>query len=159
MCAAVAALLEAQDGADADVHMRALMATASRLNVWDGVVCAVRASPSLLVQLAARPENRPALRELLHRSNDLALARTVGLVTRTTGSQGRLSPREREIIDHLRQGKKNSEIARSLFITPGTVKSHMDHIFDKLGVRSRAGVVARYAEIEKAEMDDVASSS
>jgi len=58
-----------------------------------------------------------------------------------------LSPREREVLDQVRQGRTNAEIARTLFISPGTVKRHMDHIFDKLGVRTRAAAVARYAEI------------
>ncbi len=58
-------------------------------------------------------------------------------------------------MDQLRQGRETREIAKSLFISTGTVKSHMDHIFDKLGVRSRAEAVARYAEIENAETDEI----
>jgi DNA-binding CsgD family transcriptional regulator len=90
----------------------------------------------------------------LLRSKDFKLAKEAGLATRSTGTKGILSPREREIIDQVRQGRKTIEIASSLFITPGTVKSHIDHIFDKLGVRTRAEAVARYAEIDNAEAVD-----
>jgi DNA-binding NarL/FixJ family response regulator len=91
---------------------------------------------------------------VLVRSNDVTLAKSLGLVDRTTGTSGMLTRREREIIDHVRQGQTNLQIAKSLFIAPGTVKSHMDHVLDKLGARSRAEAVARYAEIENAETDD-----
>ncbi len=62
-------------------------------------------------------------------------------------------------MEHLRQGKKNAEIAASLFISVGTVKRHLDHIYDKLGTRSRAGAISRYAEIETGETVDPAGSN
>ena len=61
-------------------------------------------------------------------------------------------------MEHVRQGKKNAEIAQSLFIAVGTVKRHLDHIYNKLGARSRAAAIARYAEIEIAEIEDAAAS-
>jgi DNA-binding NarL/FixJ family response regulator len=106
----------------------------------------------------ADPGYRSELRAVLLRSNDVVLAKSVGLVTRVTGSRRALSARELEIMEHLRQGKKNAEIAQSLFITVGTVKRHLDHIYDKLGARSRAEAIARYAEIEIAETEDAAAS-
>jgi len=128
---------------------------ASRLDVWDGVVCAIRAVPELLNRLSAIPEHRARLREVLLCSNDVVLAKSAGLITRSAGMGGRLSPREREIMDHVRQGKRNAEIAASLFIAVGTVKRHLDHIYTKLGARGRAEAIARYAEIESAETGDV----
>ena len=62
-------------------------------------------------------------------------------------------------MEHLRQGKKNAEIAASLFISVGTVKRHLDHIYDKLGTRSRAGAIARYAEMETGETTGPVGSS
>ena len=48
-----------------------------------------------------------------------------------------LSPREREVYALLCDGLSNGEIAQRLFITQGTVKVHVHHVFDKLGVRSQ----------------------
>ncbi|MGZ8708036.1 MAG: response regulator transcription factor [Gaiellaceae bacterium] len=47
----------------------------------------------------------------------------------------------------LAQGLSNAEIGRSLFISPVTVKVHVRHIFDKLGVRSRAAAVLRATQL------------
>ncbi|AWK89162.1 LuxR C-terminal-related transcriptional regulator [Azospirillum thermophilum] len=48
-----------------------------------------------------------------------------------------LTAREREIIDLLRQGLPNKLIARRLNVSEVTVKSHLCHVFRKLGVRNR----------------------
>jgi two-component system, NarL family, nitrate/nitrite response regulator NarL len=49
----------------------------------------------------------------------------------------RLTPRERDIVHHVCVGLKNKEIAEALAITPGTVKVHLMHIFEKTGVKDR----------------------
>lgn len=49
----------------------------------------------------------------------------------------RLTPREREIVRCLCRGMRNKEIAKELSITPGTVKVHLMHIFEKTGVKDR----------------------
>lgn len=49
----------------------------------------------------------------------------------------RLTPREKEIVHHVCAGLKNKEIAAALHITPGTVKVHLMHIFEKTGVKDR----------------------
>ena len=54
-----------------------------------------------------------------------------------------LSARESAILKLIAQGLSNKEIARSLAITPETVKSHVKHIFIKLGSEKRAQAVAR----------------
>ncbi len=54
----------------------------------------------------------------------------------------RLSPREREVLRLVASGMTNHEIAACLFIAPGTVRKHLDNIYAKLGVRSRAQAVA-----------------
>ncbi|HKQ12845.1 MAG TPA: helix-turn-helix transcriptional regulator [Steroidobacteraceae bacterium] len=45
--------------------------------------------------------------------------------------------RERQIVDQLMQGMTNRQIAYSLGIAEGTVKKHLHHVYQKLGVRSR----------------------
>jgi DNA-binding CsgD family transcriptional regulator len=49
-----------------------------------------------------------------------------------------LTIREREIVHLVGQGKSNAAIARELWITPGTVKKHLENVYEKLGVSNRA---------------------
>jgi len=49
----------------------------------------------------------------------------------------RLTPREREVLAALAEGGSNKEIAIALGITPGTVKTHVERLIGKLGVRDR----------------------
>ncbi|MFI6639603.1 response regulator [Streptomyces sp. NPDC050504] len=53
-----------------------------------------------------------------------------------------LTDRERDILGQLSQGLGNREIARALFISEATVKTHLGRIYAKLGVDTRAGAVA-----------------
>jgi two-component system nitrate/nitrite response regulator NarL len=49
----------------------------------------------------------------------------------------RLTQREREVVALVRAGLKNREIGQRLAITPGTVKVHLMHVFEKTGARDR----------------------
>ncbi|WP_406636698.1 response regulator [Amycolatopsis sp. WGS_07] len=53
-----------------------------------------------------------------------------------------LTARERDILEQLAEGVGNREIARRLFISEATVKTHLGRIYEKLGVDTRAGAVA-----------------
>lgn len=53
-----------------------------------------------------------------------------------------LSAREREVLLYVARGTPNKQIAKELFISEATVKTHVSHIFDKLGVTDRAAAVA-----------------
>jgi DNA-binding CsgD family transcriptional regulator len=52
----------------------------------------------------------------------------------------RLSPRERELITLVAQGRTDAQIAAQLYITVRTVSSHLDRIRDKTGCRRRADI-------------------
>jgi DNA-binding CsgD family transcriptional regulator len=54
-----------------------------------------------------------------------------------------LTAREREVVLLLRDGLTNREIADRLVISTGTVRTHLESIFDKLGVHTRTAAVAR----------------
>ncbi|MFD6528940.1 response regulator [Streptomyces sp. NPDC060184] len=57
-----------------------------------------------------------------------------------------LTDRERDILGQLARGLGNRDIARALFISEATVKTHLGRIYDKLGVETRAGAVAKANE-------------
>ena len=54
-----------------------------------------------------------------------------------------LSNREMEVLQLLSEGKTNKEVAKALWISEQTVKTHVAHIFDKLGTSDRTETVAR----------------
>ncbi|WP_433463489.1 response regulator transcription factor [Spirillospora sp. CA-128828] len=53
-----------------------------------------------------------------------------------------LSARESEVMDLIATGRSNGEIARQLFLSEKTVKNHVNRIYAKLGVSSRATAIA-----------------
>ena len=56
-----------------------------------------------------------------------------------------LTPRERELVELVRQGLRNRDIAQRLGVTEGTVKVYLHSIFDKVGVGSRTELAIRAA--------------
>ena len=64
------------------------------------------------------------------------------LLERMRTPQTSLSTREIEVLDRVAAGRSNGEIARELVITEQTVKSHLVHIYTKLGVSSRTAAVS-----------------
>lgn len=63
----------------------------------------------------------------------------MGHVRRPSGPA--LSKRELEVLRHVAEGASNREVARQLFISEASIKTHLLHIYDKLGVRDRAAAV------------------
>lgn len=53
-----------------------------------------------------------------------------------------LTPRESEVLTLVAEGRSNPEIAARLQLAPTTVKTHLGHLFEKLGVSDRAAAVA-----------------
>lgn len=59
-----------------------------------------------------------------------------------TGHLDVLTPREREVLQLLSQGLDGAAIAEQLFVSPATVRNHIQHILNKLGVHNRVEAVA-----------------
>jgi len=57
-----------------------------------------------------------------------------------------LSQREEEILQHLAKGYSSKEIADRLSVSINTVRSHLQHIYEKLHVRSRTEAVAKFLQ-------------
>jgi DNA-binding NarL/FixJ family response regulator len=62
-----------------------------------------------------------------------------------------LTPREREVLRWLALGLPNRTIAERLVTSEATIKSHVHHLIDKLGVASRAEVLVRARELGELE--------
>jgi len=58
-----------------------------------------------------------------------------------TPARTALSGREKEVLELVARGGSNKELARELHLSEATVKSHLIHIFDKLGVADRTAAV------------------
>lgn len=69
------------------------------------------------------------------------------LMTRVRTPRTSLTPRELEVLKLVAGGASNREIGRVLLLSEATVKSHLVHIYDKLGVRSRTSAVASAREL------------
>ncbi|NLU85088.1 response regulator transcription factor [Rhodococcus sp. HNM0569] len=65
------------------------------------------------------------------------------LMTRVRAPHTALTPRETEVLRLVADGRSNREIGKELFLSETTVKSHLVHIYGKLGVNSRTRAVAR----------------
>lgn len=53
-----------------------------------------------------------------------------------------LSPREREVLEFIASGTSIPDMGRALFLAPSTVKTHVQRLYDKLGVNDRGSAVA-----------------
>jgi ATP/maltotriose-dependent transcriptional regulator MalT len=150
-CAAFAGLAEAiidlQRGAPHGLEAgAAAIRSAFRLGHVEAVVTASRAFPAIANRRASESLNAQ-IREALTRSRDFDIARRAGLpIPRELRRGDLLTAREQEILELLVSGRSNREIGDALFISLATTKVHVKHIFEKLGVHSRAEAAARFRE-------------
>jgi len=59
----------------------------------------------------------------------------------TAPSLAELTDRERQVFEHLASGLSNADVARAMFVSEATVKTHINRLFAKLGVRDRVQAV------------------
>jgi DNA-binding CsgD family transcriptional regulator len=83
------------------------------------------------------------------RRNALARRTYPALIDSTATARARLlrlSPRERVVLARAAAGETNTVIAQALFVSPGTIRKHLEHIYDKLEVRTRTQAAALYTQ-------------
>lgn len=78
---------------------------------------------------------------------DPEIAQRTREVKERASSAPSLTPRERELVELVRQGLRNRDIAAQLGVTEGTVKVYLHAIFDKLGVENRTELAMRAADL------------
>lgn len=98
-------------------------------------------APELLVEVARRIHAGGQWFDaaLVSRALDEAGSRAAG----AGPGDGALTPREREIVDMVAEGLRNRAIAQRLGISEGTVKLHLHHVYEKLGVTGRVELLLR----------------
>ncbi len=101
----------------------------------DPIVTLMRTCPKFAPQIASHVRKNPGASAIRPQIEHWARQ-----VSKRTGS---LTTREAEVLELVADGGSNREIARRLFISEPTVKVHLRHIYDKLGVRNRAEASAR----------------
>lgn len=112
------------------------------------ILRAVEAGASGYLLKDAPPDD---LVDAVHRAarGETVLAPVVAdrLLARLRNPAPTLSARELEVLRQVSRGRSNREVAKELFLSEATVKTHLVHVFEKLGVDSRTGAVARAREL------------
>ena len=114
----------------------------------DSILTAIEAGASgYLLKAAPQEEILAGLRAVAR--GDVALAPRIAalLVQRVKTPTPSLSPRETEVLTLVAAGKSNPAIATALFVSEATVKTHLLHVFEKLGVSDRTRAVTRAMEL------------
>ena len=120
----------------------------------DGLAIGFRNGPDAVVQVAFGRERRYC------DERDLAMARMLtpllGRLVRerpTPTLPASLTVQERRVLSHVAAGASNSQIAEHLFISPATVRKHLEHAYRKLGVTGRVAAVARLQGRDLPDLD------
>jgi DNA-binding CsgD family transcriptional regulator len=157
--AKIASLLVARDGtvtranAVAEELLRARVGarccdTVRLVSARGGLVC----GPTCVLEIAERPgppvERRGTLEDGRRASVTCGRLGHDVLVNVTNVSERAdvretLTPREIEVLRLVAEGLTNRLVGRRLALRPATVRTHMEHVREKLGVRTRAQAVAR----------------
>jgi DNA-binding CsgD family transcriptional regulator len=125
--------------------VEAAWAAASSTGNFDTLVSVYRACPELLVGIA-KAADPDRLVGILARANDTELGKRHGITIHPARASDteRLTPRETEVMDLVAAGLSNREVAQTLFLAESTVKVHLRHAYDKLGVRGRSEAVPKW---------------
>ncbi|MCQ9163733.1 response regulator transcription factor [Arthrobacter sp. STN4] len=111
------------------------------------ILAAVEAGASGYMLKDAPPEQiRAAVQQAAAGQTALAPAVAARLMGRIRNPEPVLSAREVQLLELLATGMGNKAMARQLFISEATVKTHLVHIYDKLGVDNRTAAISVAAQ-------------
>ncbi|WP_213815606.1 response regulator transcription factor [Glaciihabitans sp. dw_435] len=114
----------------------------------NSILTAIEAGASgYLLKAAPQDEILAGIRSVAR--GEVALAPSIAalLVKRLSTPATTLSPRETEVLTLVAAGNSNPAIAAALFVSEATVKTHLLHAFEKLGVSDRTRAVTRAMEL------------
>lgn len=143
---------EGMDGVGATERLRAAADAPAVmiLTTYDHDVDIVRAveagAAGYLVKDAAPELILDAVHAASRGETVLAPALVHRLMTRLRRPGPKLTDRELDVLRLVADGRSNRAIARELFISEATVKTHLAHAYDKLGADNRTGAVAAARE-------------
>jgi predicted ATPase/DNA-binding CsgD family transcriptional regulator len=145
------ALAEVAAGLESNEEAASVLAAAGRarrelgLVAWEGQ----REELAVLTERVREALGAEAFDTAWARGADLSPDEVVGWVRRARGSRKRpsggwesLTPTELEVVRHAAAGHTNPEIGERMFISRGTVKTHLSHVYAKLEVRNRSELAA-----------------
>ena len=140
-------------GAEATAQSRSAMATPPKVLVVTNydtdadILGAIEAGAvGYLLKDAPPQELLAAVRSTAEGDSALSPIVADRLMTRVRTPRTSLTPRELEVLQLVAAGASNRQIGQDLMLSEATVKSHLVHIYDKLGVRSRTSAVAAARE-------------
>lgn len=140
-------------GAEATAQIRSAMATPPKVLVVTNydtdadILGAIEAGAvGYLLKDAPPHELLSAVRSTAEGDSALSPIVADRLMTRVRTPRTSLTPRELEVLQLVAAGASNRQIGQDLMLSEATVKSHLVHIYDKLGVRSRTSAVAAARE-------------
>ncbi len=140
--------LQARWYAQQNAHDKAVAALKAAVTIGEPrgfVRSLVDAGPALTPVVTALAESKPSpyLTRLRHALSAPVLAAPDAGHTASTATAIRLTRREREVLRLLTAYQTDREIAEQLVISPLTVRTHIEHLSEKLGVNGRRAIVAR----------------
>ncbi len=140
-------------GAEATAQIRSAMVTPPKVLVVTNydtdadILGAIEAGAvGYLLKDAPPQELLAAVRSTAEGDSALSPIVADRLMTRVRTPRTSLTPRELEVLQLVAAGASNRQIGQDLMLSEATVKSHLVHIYDKLGVRSRTSAVAAARE-------------
>jgi ATP/maltotriose-dependent transcriptional regulator MalT len=147
---AASAITSHLNGETSLVELERLVESVHLTGNVDGLICALRGAPVLVEALNSADVLAKRLETVCRRPGGEALRAALGLspLGSRRRSSGQLSSRESEVLELVRAGLRNNEIATQLFISPKTVKTHLQNIYKKLGVSSRTQAAMSFADDE-----------